>query len=266
MKARDSDEEAAAFEVQDCAGCVVGFAEEDYGARYVLGRTHLFCRGALDQARYFGVVVILGRHHHAECDAVDLHFGGEFLGQRLGETYQAALRYGVRQVIFVGADAGPIAEVDDFSGALPAHRSAGELRQEEWRLEVDVEVRVPVALGDFLERLGCEDRGRVDEDVDLAEGVEHVGDQLFDFGDAVEVGAECPRLAALGRDPGDDCFGLGAGAMIMNCDRRAVVGELYRDGASDAAARACHQRNFSFEVHAEVCAIKIEATARALVT
>src|SRR5208282_5955725 len=129
-------------------------------------------------------------------------------------------------------------------------RSACELRQKERRLEVGIEGGVPVALGDFLERFAREDRSRVDEDVDSAERVEHVRDHLLDFGDVVEIGAEGPGLAAPPRDLSDNCVRLGVRAAIVNCDRSAVVGKVYRDRASDAAARASYQGNFSLEVHA----------------
>src|SRR5580698_5504769 len=197
----DSDEEAAAFQVQDCAGRVVGFAEEDYGAGYVLGRAHLLCQGALDQPRYLGVVVVLGRHHHAQRYAVDLDFGGQFLGQRL---------------------------------------------------EVDVEVRVPVALGDLFERSRCEDRGGVDEDVDAAEGVEHGGNHLLDFDDVLEVRVEGLCLTALACDFGDDRVRLGSRRAVVNCDSCAVRGKAPCDCASDAAACAGYECYFSFEFHREL--------------
>ena len=113
--------------------------------------------------------------------------------------------------------------------------------------------------------VGAKDRGGVDEDVDSAERVEDAGDHLLDLGDALEVGAECLRLAAHARDLGDDCVRLGVRVAIVNCDRRAAVGEFQCDRAADAATRAGYQRNFSLEVHARF-AVGMVAAAGAELT
>ena len=104
-------------------------------------------------------------------------------------------------------------------------------------------------LGDFGERRRREDRGGVDEDVDTAEGVEDARDHLLDFGDVFEVGAECLRPAPLRSDLGDDCVGFGVRVAIVDCDCRAVRGEVERDCAAEAAAGAGYQCDFVFEIH-----------------
>ncbi len=104
-----------------------------------------------------------------------------------------------------------------------------------------------------FERRRCEDRGGVDQDVDAAEGVEHGGNHLLDFGDVLEVRVEGLCRAALACDLGDDRVRLGVRRIVVNCDRRAVRGEAQCDCASDAAAGAGYERYFSFEFQVEIC-------------
>jgi hypothetical protein len=59
------DQEAAAFQGQYGAGGEVGFAEEDYGAGYVLWGAHFFCQGATYEAFYFFLGVVFRGDNHA---------------------------------------------------------------------------------------------------------------------------------------------------------------------------------------------------------
>ena len=64
------------------------------------------------------------------------------------------------------------------------------LRGEEHALQVDVEHRVEVALGDIPERRVLFDAGVVHQHVEAAERVGAARDQVAHFGDRAEIGAE----------------------------------------------------------------------------
>ena len=89
------------------------------------------------------------------------------------------------------------ADVDDLARRLAALQMPDEgLRDEERALEVGVQDEVVVVLGDVPERGVFFDAGVVDEDVDLAEAGDAVGDEFLRARDGAEIGADGDGAAA----------------------------------------------------------------------
>ena len=124
---------------------------------------------------------------------------------------------------------------------------ADRLADEEGALQIDVEHRVPVVLGDVEELRGAEDAGIVDERVDRAEGRSRRRQRRVD-------------LVALGRRRSAGRGALPAAARraarasprgvvdVPEGDRRAVGGEPLRTGRADALRRAGDDSDAALEV------------------
>ena len=123
-------------------------------------------------------------------------------------------------------------------------------------LEVHADHRVPVLLAHVEDHPVAQDAGVVDDDVELAEGVEGALDDALgalEVGDALAVG---DGLAAHLLDLVDHLLGRAvvgaAGAVevraeVVDDDLGAVLGHQQRLFAADAAARAGDDRNLPFE-------------------
>ena len=116
--------------------------------------------------------------------------------------------------------------------ACAGEGGAGEgLGEEEDGLEVDVDHRVPVGLGEVDGVGAADDAGVVDEDVEGAERQE----RLRRLGGGVEGEGEAGGLQALG---GDEVEGRGDGRAAGGDDLGAGAGEAEGDGLADAGVGA----------------------------
>jgi hypothetical protein len=170
----------------------------------------------------------------------------------LGEAVDAELGHRVVGLAEVAVDAGGRRGHDDAAVALVAHqapRGGGALVAAE---DVDLVDEVPVGLAHLLERDVAEDAGVVDEDVDLAEGVDGGLDDGVAVLDRVVVG---DRGAAGGLDLVDDLVGGRArlalageaAAEIVDDDLGAARREEQRVGAPQSATGAGDDRDLAIE-------------------
>ena len=145
--------------------------------------------------------------------------------------------------------------VDDAAVALVAHELPGRLGDVEGAAEVHVEHRVHLVGRHVLERRVAQDAGVVDDDVDLAEGVDgrlHDRRAALGRGDAVVVG---DGLAAGRLDLVDDLLGgrlgaagaVGGAAEVVDDDERAPLGEVEGVRPAEAAAGARDDRHLAVE-------------------
>ncbi|MGY4431481.1 hypothetical protein ACVWWO_003958 [Bradyrhizobium sp. F1.13.1] len=100
---------------------------------------------------------------------------------------------------------------------------------------------------DGLERRELVNAGVVDEDVDGAERLHGLGDNVFHIFGFGQIALDGDGFATLGDDGGDHAVrSLLAGA-VVDGDRRTLGREPGRDFGTDAFGCAGHERNFSFE-------------------
>jgi hypothetical protein len=106
----------------------------------------------------------------ARRDRVDVDaFGRPLVGEQPCQPCDPALGSGIARHADPALEAQQRGDVDDLAAALCEHVPPGRLAQEEQALEVGVDHRVPVGLGE-LDRIGAaDDAGVVDEDVEAAE-------------------------------------------------------------------------------------------------
>ncbi len=79
-----------------------------------------------------------------------------FAGQQLGQSGESTFRGGIGRDPDAALEGEQRGDVDDLTPALVDHVAVGGLRQEEGSLQVDVDHRVPVFLGE-VERIGAAD-------------------------------------------------------------------------------------------------------------
>src|SRR5689334_6025503 len=105
-----------------------------------------------------------------------------------------------------GAQSAERADVDDASAAMALHDARRLLAAEEGCLEVDRVDEVPIRLGNIEGIEAGESGGVVDEAVEAAKALLHVGEHAPDCGDGFQVGPkELGAAAFLGGTAG---FGL----------------------------------------------------------
>src|SRR5258706_5811430 len=134
----------------------------------------------LEQFRARGLVE--GRGHvgrdEARRDGVDAHpAAGELLGDRLRQPDQAGLAGGVVRLAGVARETHDRGDVDHAPLGLH-QRPAGGLEEVPGALEVDLEHAVEVLLAHAHQELGARDPGVVDQDVEAAELLLDLLDQL----------------------------------------------------------------------------------------
>jgi len=132
---------------------------------------------------------------------------------------------------------------------------AREVRRREVALAVDTDDGVPLALFHVESHAVAQNAGVVDEDVEAAEGVDGLLDEVFGplpVRDVVEVRS---GLAAEGLDLLDNLTGRAVvrpravplTAQVVDDDLRALTRELERVSASDSASRTGDDCHFVFE-------------------
>jgi hypothetical protein len=112
-----------------------------------------------------------GLGHRGDGVGLDVVLGALYR-QHPGEADQAGLGRAVVGLAEVAEDAGRRGSVDDAAVVLFAHHAPGGQGDVEGALEVDVDDRLELLRVHVLERSVSQDAGVVDDDVDLAEGVE----------------------------------------------------------------------------------------------
>src|SRR5690606_36840899 len=128
-------------------------------------------------------------------------------------------------------------DIDDLAAAALA-----ELRQrgaycKEGTLEIEVELLVPDRFCCLLDWHGAENAGIVDEDVESAEGIDHLLHHPFDFGDLRAVGAK--RLGSAPRfgDVIDNDLRLVVAFGVVDGYLGALLPEAVRGSRPDALRR-----------------------------
>ena len=124
-------------------------------------------------------------------------------------------------------------------------RPACCLAEEEQALEVGIDHRVPVVLGE-VDRVGAaDDAGVVDEDVDVPAPGDRLLHQARDAGGVAEVAAQVEEAAAAGAHVIDGVFRLG---LVDADDVGAGFGERQRDRLADAGVSAGDDRHLAGEI------------------
>ena len=130
---------------------------------------------------------------------------------------------------------------------------AGELGELEDAGEVDLQDVVPVFEGDVFGG-GAEDgAGVVDEDVDAAERVVDLGEEVFGAGGGGEVGLEGVRRCHRRLDGGGGV--VGGAAVAVAGDGGSGLRECGGDGGSEAAGGAGDEGDFVVEAEEVECVL-----------
>src|SRR3990172_194156 len=236
----------------DLLGCALG--NRLRGRRWAHAPRGTQLAGALRHLRHHA-------RHGAGGDAVGRDaVAAEVACHHAGEAGDTGLGGAVVRLAGVAAQAGNRGEVHDPAVALLSHELGGGIDGVEVALEMDVDDRIPLLLAHVEDHAVAQDAGDVDEDVNAAEGVDALPDNVLaalSRGDAVVVG---DRVAA---GLLDLVRYLLRGAVVVpgaiDADPRVVddhVGALLRekdgDGAADAAARAGDDGVAAFEIVSHV--------------
>ena len=113
------------------------------------------------------------------------------------------------------------------------------------RASVGGEHRVPLLDGDVFERLGFEDAGVVDEEVELAELFDDRGDGLLDALGVAQIAADGQRVDVVGGERADGLFRLGLRAEVGDGDVRSAFGQGEGDGTADTLGRSGDEHGLS---------------------
>ena len=119
------------------------------------------------------------------------------------------------------------------------------LRDEQEAEDVDVELLVEVLRRDGFEGRELVDAGVVDQDVELAEGLDGGVDDGLRVGGLGDVSVDGDGLAAGLGDGVDDGVGAGLAGGVVDDDGGARGGEGLGDGGSDALGGAGNDGDFS---------------------
>ncbi len=208
----------------------------------------------------------------ARRQAVDGHaVAGELLRGDHRQAGDARLGGAVVALADVAEQARRARRVDDPAADRLARLGAvapvggGVVQRTERALEVDVDDRVPLLLGHVDDHPVAQDPGVVDEDVELAEVVDRLLDQLARGGEVGDVGAVDDRLAPECLDLPHDVVGrtlVGARpvalrAEVVDDDLRALTRQMKRVLATDPAPSAGDDRNLPVqESHPFSCSLR----------
>ena len=209
-----------------------------------------------DVGRHLGVDLGLGQelpghvgHDQGRGDGVDLDAVlGPLRRERAGELVHAALAGGVGGAAHAGGHpAAHRGHVDDAAVLLRDHDPADGLASQERAEDVDAQDPLEL-LGGHL--LGVEPRvgaGHVDEDVDLAELLHGLLGHVLHRRGVGEVGGDRHGRAPEGLDlldRGRQMFGV----EVVDHHVRAALRQRDRDGATQPAAAARHDRDLACQI------------------
>src|SRR5439155_13840260 len=185
-----------------------------------------------------------------DADTVGPELEGELARQRddpaLGGGVGAAAR--LREPA-----AGDGGDVDDLAAFLPLHHRHDRMAEEEGAGEVEVQELLPFLEGELVERRGRarDDRAAahaIDEDVDVAVGVDGAPDHVLHGGGVESIGAEPERTAPGGGDLGGEP--VEGGLIEIDRDHAATLApDDTRRRATDAGASPGDQRDLTLEPH-----------------
>ena len=169
--------------------------------------------------------------------------------RHLGEDPDGALAGGVRGLLVERlADAGHRRDVHDRAAAGPAHRGDGVLRAEEDAAGVDRHHAVPLLDRAILDRdARDDDRGVVDQDVQLAEAPGRGLDRGLPIRFVRDVEVHVDGLTAVGADGGLDLLALGV-PDVAEDHLRAFAGEGLGLGGALSSRAAADQRDLPVQL------------------
>src|SRR5205807_1879053 len=175
------------------------------------------------------------------------------LGDGFGETDDRRLGGRVVGLAGIAERARGRGDVDDLAKHLAAllalllcglaQVGGGRTDDAEGHHGVDVEHRLEVLVGHLVDRRVERIAGVVDDDVDLAEGVDRLGHELVGRARLGQVAGEHRRLTA---DLGARLLG-DVSVEVVDEDLRAVLHEQLRRRPADAARRAGDDRRLAVE-------------------
>jgi hypothetical protein len=177
---------------------------------------------------------------------------GERQGHDLGELVDAALRYRIGHLVGDGEYRVDRREVDDGAGRAAGldalhHVARHRLAAEERTLQVDAQHAIEIGFRQIEEIHRGQNRGVVDQHVDLPERGNRRGDQVGDRGRIAHVAGDKAHGADRAK-LGDQC----RAAIRIDVGRhhaRALLQEPAGDGFADAARGAGYNDNLVFQRH-----------------
>ena len=180
----------------------------------------------------------------AGSDGVDLDAArGPLVGEGLGELGHAAFGGGVGGYADASLEAEEGGDVDDFaSGVAGDDAAGGKLGELKDGGEVDLEDVLPGFELSGFGGVAVDSAGVVDEDVDAAEGIVDLLEEVFGPGGGGEVRAEGGGL----RPDLLRCVEGGAAVAVAG-DRGSGLSEGDGNGGTEAACRAGDQGDFAVE-------------------
>src|SRR2546428_3228716 len=217
-------------------GDVLGLVRAPERDRGVAPPLHLVDRDALRGGARPQILVRQRADGGARADGVHVDVVlGELERRQARHADDGALAAGVDRVRGAGE---PLAcdggDVHDHAAAPGDHLARDALQAEEDALAVDPHDAVPVLFGEIHDVGAARDAGVVDEDIDLAEGVDGLADHPVDALEVADVGPEGQALAAERADG----VGRRLGGPLLEVDRydvRAALRQGQRRRAADAA-------------------------------
>ena len=142
---------------------------------------------------------------------------------------------------------------DNDGAALLLHLTGGQLRHEVEALQIGIHILVKVLLIHVNHLLGLSTQaGIVDQDVQMAEGLHSLGNQVLPSGGAGDVGGHAQGLTAGGLDLLGDCVAL----LLFPAgddNRSAIGGHGAGNGIADAAGGASDDGHFTLQVISRKC-------------
>ena len=190
------------------------------------------------------------QQHRPGRDRIHLNSGAQRFCQRFCQAYDARLGNAIREIVGVRSDGCPVSKGDDLAVDLPCFHVAADFQCEQERpLQVRVDVEIPVALSQGVERSLLVHRGTGHEDVDVAEMFYGLGNRRTYFLRVRLVcadrdGVHAQRLDLPNRAP---CFGHRR--VVMHHDVRPAPREAEGDLAPDPLGGASDKGCFAFQFH-----------------
>ena len=177
-----------------------------------------------------------------------LFFGG-LERRHLGEPDDAVLGCDIGRLEGRADETMRRSDIDDAAEAIAAHDRQGEPRRVEGGRQVDRKDRVPFLDRELVDPGNVLDPRVVDENVEPAETVERLRDQVGDITGLRHVGAEVerpdPKLTA--RSPTCAALMSSGRPKPLSTILRAGRGERARNAEADAARRSGDQRDLAGE-------------------
>ncbi len=149
----------------------------------------------------------------------------------------------MREKFFPTKQTTDIREIDDYAVAGLSQIRSGSLRTKKWRLEIGIKRRVPSLLGSFAELGFQKIRGIVDENLQVSEMANNIGNKSLDGGDVREFRGESNGATAELLNFGNYFLSLGSRFSVVDGDIGAFLPQPDRNRASEALGRASDQRH-----------------------